>query len=113
MSLASDILRAGTGFMLMPTEAIKVLAKLGYDKNLVACFDHFELDDGHGSLFPKDFLVDEIIRFENSSDPDDQSVLYAISTMDRKTKGIYLESYGLYHEEFSRGMIRRLGEHLH
>lgn len=105
-----DTLRAGTGFMLQPLEALGEFERDGYDKNIVARFDHFEVDSGAERAYPADFQVDEIVRFENTSDPDDQSILYAISSR-QGWKGLYLESYGLYHEEFSTEMIDKLGRH--
>jgi hypothetical protein len=109
----NDTLRAGTGFMLQPSEAIAELTREGYDRNIVARYDHFELDSGRETLFPLDFEVDEILRFENTSDPDDQSILYAISSPSHRLKGLYLESYGVYHEDFSKDMIRRLSQKPH
>lgn len=105
-----DTLRAGTGFMLQPLEALKEFERDGYDKNLVARYDHFELDSGAERAGPEDFEVDEIVRFENTSDPDDQSILYAISSR-HGWKGLYLESYGLYHEDFSTEMLEKLSRH--
>lgn len=109
----SDTLKAGTGFMLQPGEAIAQLEREGYSCNIVARYDHFEIDCGKECLFPADFQVDEMQRFENSSDPDDQSILYAISCPSRHLKGLYLESYGVYHEDLSREMLGRLCDHQH
>lgn len=109
----NDTLRAGTGFMLQPIEAIEDLQKDGYDQNLVARFDHFELRSGADKAYPNEFEVDEVVRFENTSDPSDQSILYAISSPSHGWKGIYLESYGLYHDDLSTEMIEKLGRHRH
>lgn len=107
----NDTLRAGTGFMLCPMEALADLEKSGYDQNIVACYDHFEVHSGEEILHPDDFEVDEIIRFENTSDPDDQSILYAISSRSHGIKGTFLESYGVYHEDLSTEMIQKLSSH--
>lgn len=109
----NDTLRAGTGFMLQPIEALEDFKKDGYDCNLVAHYDHFELDCGRVRVFPAEFVVDEFVRFENTSDPDDQSILYAISSASDGWKGLFLESYGLYHEDFSPEMLRKLGRPRH
>lgn len=106
-SFSKDIQKAGTGFMLQPIEAMQELESKGYDKNLVLKFDHFEIDSGDIKIYPKDFEIDEVVRFENTSDPNDQSILYAISSASHDLKGIFLESYGLYTEEVSRSMIEK------
>lgn len=106
-----DILEAGTGFMLSLSEALRLLEKKGYAENLSAKIDHFECRSGQFKLYPQDFCVDGIIRFENTSDPDDQSILYAVSAPAHGLKGIYVESYGIHQDELSREMIERLKDH--
>ena len=106
-----DIQNAGTGFMQQPSEAISYFEKKGYNKNLVPRFDHFEVDSGKEKLFPGEFEVDDMVRFENTSDPDDQSILYAITSASHGIKGLFLESYGIYTEELSRSMVEKLKEH--
>lgn len=107
---AINIQMAGTGFMIQPLEVLIRLQRLGYTQNLVPCYDHFEVQSGAVRIFPKDFEVDEVTRFENTSDPDDQSILYAISSPSYGFKGVFLESYGLYHEELSQEMLDVLME---
>ncbi|RYZ81917.1 MAG: phosphoribosylpyrophosphate synthetase [Proteobacteria bacterium] len=102
-------LKAGTGFMLQLSEATRHLAdKEGYTANLSAKEDHFECNMGEFKLYPKDFTVDRILRFENSSDPDDNSILYAISDATQNIKGLYIESYGPQQDPLSREMIEKL-----
>lgn len=107
-SYAKDIQKAGTGFMLQPIEAMRELESKGYDKNLVLKNDHFEIDSGHEKIYPNEFEVDEMVRFENTSDPNDQSILYAISSENHGIKGLFLESFGVYNEDISRSMIEKL-----
>jgi hypothetical protein len=99
---------AGTGEMLCITDAIKELQAKGYIESFEPKFDHLACRSGKIDLYPRDIFFDEVIRFENSSDPDDQSILYAISVPRRKMKGLYVESYELYHEEISQEMIERM-----
>lgn len=106
--LPSDMIRAGTGEMQCVSNAIKDLEAKGYVHNLTLAYDHFKTEDGKIKLYPKDIFFDEVMRFENTSDPDDQSILYAISSLADDIKGIYVESYGLYHEEISPLMIKRM-----
>ncbi len=92
--------------MLQLLDAVKVLQRKGYTENLVAHFDH--LTCGEVKLLPPEIYFDHILRFENASDPDDQAILYAISSPSKKIKGIYIESYGLYHDEWAPELLQRL-----
>lgn len=100
--------QAGTGFMMCLTDCIRQMQAKGYDENLVPCFDHLSCRSGEFRLYPRDFFIDEMIRFENSSDPDDQAILYAIRCPRQNLKGLYVESYGTYHDELSTGMLERI-----
>jgi hypothetical protein len=111
--ISNDMQRAGTGFMESVSDALKYFEGLGYDKNIVPRYDHFEVDCGAKKIFPDDFEVDEIFRFENTSDPDDQAVVYAISSRAHNLKGVFMESYGIQQESFSKAMIDRLKKHAH
>lgn len=106
--LCHDELKAGTGFMMNLTDAIQQLQVRGYGENLVPCVDHLSCRSGQIELYPRDIYIDEIIRFENASDPSDQSILYAITCERRQIKGIYVESYGVYHDELSATMLERI-----
>lgn len=80
----------------------------GYTENLVPRRDHFAVRSGEVEIFPKEFVVDKVVRFDNSSDPDDQAILYAISVPTKNIKGIYVDSYGSYHDDLSSEMLKRI-----
>lgn len=106
-------LKAGTGFMIGLADTIRKFEERGYTENLVARHDHFEARSGEIRLNPEDFTVDQLVRFENASDPDDQSVLYLVSAPSLKVKGLYVETYGAQQEALSRSMMEKLKEHNH
>lgn len=106
--LPKDMIRAGTGEMYGLREAIDALEKKGYTKSLIPSYDHFTCSSNTIKLYPRDIFFDEVLRFENTSDPDDQAILYAISSLTDDVKGIYIESYGLYHDDLSTSIIRRI-----
>lgn len=89
-------------------DTIRTLQDEGYTENLVPRYDHFEFRSGKFSLEPDELVIDDIIRFENTSDPDDQSILYAISCPHLGVKGLYVDSYGAYHDELSDKMLASL-----
>lgn len=58
-------------------------------------------------LHPDEFVVDEFYRFEGASNPDDNSILFAISSKDG-LKGILVDAYGTYSESLTEDMIKKL-----
>lgn len=108
---SKDELKSGTGFMESLTDAIKKAEGKGYTKNLSAKLDHLECDMGKIKLFPKDFDVDKMKRFDVSSDPADQSAMYLISSKDQKIKGVFVESYGQGQTELSQEMLEKFMDH--
>ncbi len=110
---SQDELEAGTGFMLALPERLRDMESRGYTENLVMRYDHFECQSGAIKIYPKDVVVDALMRFENTSDPDDQCILYAIANKNGSCKGVFIESYGLYHEELSPEMIKCLQNGTH
>ena len=57
-------------------------------------------------LTPEQFNVDEVYRFEEDSNPDDNCVLYAISSY-TGIKGTLIDSYGVYAEHVTFEMARK------
>jgi hypothetical protein len=110
---SKDVLRAGTGFMMQLPEALHCLRDVGYTENLIPRFDHFECRSGEIWIKPEDIVIDDVLRFENTSDPDDQSIAYAITCTRQNIKGVYVESYGLYHDDLSPELIAKLQDHKH
>jgi hypothetical protein len=109
-----EMLEAGTGFMDTLSGRIHLLQDEGYTENLVAKYDHFECHVGEVQMFPQEIIVDKIVRFENTSDPDDSAILYAISAPEKSIKGLYVESYGPSQgESMNREMLERLKNHPH
>lgn len=108
-----DVLEAGTGFMPNLRDVLRQFMKAGYSENLGARLDHFECRSGQFKFYPHEIVIDSITRFENTSDPDDQSILYAISVPGKNLKGLYVEAYGIDQDELSREMIERLKNHPH
>lgn len=103
-----EMIKAGTGEMPGLSGAIKDLQSKGYKENLTLNFDHFFYGPDKIKLYPHEIFFDEVLRFENSSDPDDQSILYAISAPAKNIKGLSVDSYGLYHDSLSSSMIDRM-----
>ncbi len=90
-------------------EAVNDLQRRGYTKdfnihnNCIRCKEeHKEIE-----LHPEDFVVEEVYRFEGDSNPDDNSVIYAISSP-KGHKGLIVDAYGVYADSLSKEMIEKL-----
>jgi len=51
--------------------------------------------------------VDEFHRFEGMSNPDDNSIVFAISS-DDGIKGTLVDAYGIYADSLTESMIKKL-----
>jgi hypothetical protein len=59
--------------------------------------------------FPPDlFVIDKIYRFEGVSNPDDQSILYAISSETLGVKGVLVNGYGVSADDETNRLIAAL-----
>lgn len=58
-------------------------------------------------LSPDDFEVVEVHRFEGMTDPDDQSILFAIEAK-QGFKGTLVNGYGLYSDPVSDALMSKL-----
>ncbi len=89
------------------SEAINDLRKRGYTEDFNLKPDCLESASTQLLLHPEDFVVDEFYRFEGMTNPDDSSVVYAVSSADG-IKGILVDAYGAYAESLTPAMISRL-----
>ena len=92
------------------SRVLSVLKERGYTED-------FNLTDTclvcHGNslrLFPEEFVVDKHYRFEGPSDPGDEAIVYAISSLKHNVKGVLVNAYGMYSDKVSNEMIKALKE---
>jgi hypothetical protein len=88
------------------SEAIQDLKLRGYSNDFNLHPEWIECPPMNLKLKPEEFHVDEVHRFEGATDPDDSSVLYAISST--KLRGVLVDAYGAYSGSLSNEMISRL-----
>jgi hypothetical protein len=82
------------------SEAVNALQQRGYTYNFnVRNTDEEEGLDSH--LQPKDFEIDEILRFEGMNDPGGSNILFAISAKHQNIKGLLVNAYGAYSDTYS------------
>lgn len=89
-------------------EAISTLREKGYTIDFSQREECIECMHSGTQLSPAEFQIDEAFRFEADSDPENQSVLYAISSADGKLKGLLVNAYGIYSDAASDAMIEKL-----
>ena len=92
------------------SEALNDLSKRGYT------FD-FSLSDEEDCLYCRDksrnlnadeFVIDEVHRFEGDSDPGDEMIIYAISSVKDDLKGTLLNAYGIYADSNNSKIVAKL-----
>ncbi len=93
----------------LPT-AINELRKQGYTLDFSSGYDCIICGEKKRKFSPEEFQIDEVYRFEADSDPENQSVLYAISSVSGE-KGLMVNAYGIYADSLSNDMIAKLSIH--
>ncbi len=76
------------------TDALTDLEKRGYTLNFNLQHDHLHCAEHELALYPADFQIDEVHRFEGNTDPADEAVVYAISSEKHAAKGVLVDGYG-------------------
>ncbi|MCB0481461.1 MAG: phosphoribosylpyrophosphate synthetase [Flavobacteriales bacterium] len=92
------------------SEAINDLTKLGYTFNFNIKGECIECGEINTQLQPEDFEIDQVIRFQEMSDVDNESILYAISAKKSDLKGLLVNAYGIYADSASAKLIAKLNK---
>jgi hypothetical protein len=92
-------------------EATNDLMKRGYTENLSLEGD--TVDDKGKSIQMKadDFEIDEFYRFEGASNPDDMSIIYAVTSRKYNLKGVLINAFGTYANNGSSAIHAKLHYH--
>ncbi|ADR22051.1 phosphoribosylpyrophosphate synthetase [Marivirga tractuosa DSM 4126] len=89
------------------SEATNALRKEGYTEDFNLKPECLECLTSKLQLHPEDFEVDAFYRFEGMSNPDDNSIVFAISGKNGM-KGVLVDAYGLYSSSLNEAMVQRL-----
>tara|TARA_R110000868_G_scaffold83058_5_gene234713 strand:+ start:15099 stop:15392 length:294 start_codon:yes stop_codon:yes gene_type:complete len=89
------------------SEAINDLQANGYTHDFNLNTECLECAPLKIEVYPEDFKVDQVYRFEGMSSTDDNSILYAISSKNG-IKGLLVDAYGVYAENISEAMRKKL-----
>jgi hypothetical protein len=90
------------------SEAINDLTKKGYTHNFSTKNDLIECKSHNIELQVDEFEVDGVYRFQEMSDVDNESILYAISSKKSDMKGLLVNSYSAYSTSVSRKLVKKL-----
>jgi len=90
------------------TEALDWLKIVGYSHDFNLDGNYLKSANGQHSLSPEDFTINYVFRFEGDSDPDDESIIYGISSETYKMKGVMISAFGMYADSISNEMIQKL-----
>jgi hypothetical protein len=89
------------------SQAVTNLEQRGYNHDFNLHPEWIECAPLSRKFLPQEFHVDEVHRFEGVSNPDDNSILFAISSSDG-VKGLLIDAYGMYSDSLSPTMIEKL-----
>jgi len=92
------------------SEAINDLTKRGYTFNFNIKSDCIECVEKNIQLQPDEFEIDEVYRFQEMSDVDNESILYVISSTQNNLKGLLVNAYGIYANTASSKLIEKLNK---
>jgi hypothetical protein len=89
------------------TELLNNLKEEGYELDFNLNNDCIECRAFDIKLHPDDFVIDKFFRFEGASNPDDNAIVYAISSK-RGLKGTLIDAYGVYADSLTTEMVDKL-----
>jgi len=90
------------------TEAVQGLRQRGFEKDFSLQENCIICDEIR--YHPEDFEIVEVYRFEGDSDPADEAVVYAIESR-KGNKGILVSGYGIYANEITSELAKKLTIH--
>jgi hypothetical protein len=76
-------------------EAIEQYRKEGYKEDFNLEQHCLQCKNEKYETFYDDFVIDKFYRFDAMTDPDEESIIYAISSEKYKLKGILINGYGV------------------
>ena len=92
-------------------DALDDLRQRGYEANFETQSPCLYCSDLDLRLIEEEFNIDEVYQFEADADPDDNAVVYAISSS-AGIKGTIVDGLGAFAGHFSFEMARKLQCHL-
>ena len=93
------------------SETVNGLAEAGYTLDFNVQEECIVCHQANISLPPEEFEIDKVYRFEGASNPDDSSIVYAISSAKFGVKGVLVNGYGISADERTSKLVEKLRTH--
>lgn len=93
------------------SETINGLVKAGYTLDFNIQQECLFCHQTNTVLSPEEFQIDKLYRFEGETNPEDESVVYAISSKKYAVKGVLVNGYGISADEATSRLIEKLQTH--
>ena len=90
------------------SQTIEGLNKKGYTMDFNIHGECLACHKTNTTLSPDDFQIDFFYRFEGESNPDDEAVVYAISSPKYGVKGTLVNAFGPYADDVSDAVVEKL-----
>ena len=90
------------------SEILEKLKQEGYTTDFNLKHNCLECAENSLQVHPEDFVVDRIFRFEGDSNPEDEAIVYAISSEKYGLKGTLVNSYGTYTDDITNELVHAL-----
>lgn len=93
------------------SDAVDDLQRRGYVDDLRLGDECVICMGNNASLDPESFTIDEFHRFEGDSNPSDESIVYAISSVKYDVKGLLINAFGPEASGITQAMVSKLSTH--
>lgn len=90
------------------SQTVEGLKKEGYAMDFNINQECLTCHKANTVFSPDEFEIDGVYRFEGESNPDDEAIVYAISSSKYGVKGILVNAYGTYADEASDALVQKL-----
>ncbi len=93
------------------SQAVDDLQRRGYTDELVSGGHCFLCNARRMKIMPAELHIDEFHRFEGDSNPSDQSIVYAISSVKHGIKGVLVNGFGPSASAMTQELVAKLPTH--
>ena len=90
------------------SEVVNRLSATGYTDDFRAETDGLRAVTAGSTHAPESLSIDEVVRFEGITNPDDEAIVFALRCGSHGTKGTYVTSYGPQMPALDAEMVHRL-----
>ncbi len=90
------------------SEVLNKLKEEGYNTDFNLNENCLVCNGNSLTIRPGEFVVDRHYRFEGPTDPGDEAIVYAISSVKNNLKGVLVNGYGIYSDDMTDEMVKAL-----